>query len=253
MFDPITELDLAAFVDGELSAMRRLEVEEHLARNPTDAAQVMADLRDRDALYQAFRPGPGPGPEHLRVAARRLDRSIAWQQVRAKLQRAAVIALLVGAGWLAHTEIGTFGVPETFASPVDPQLVEEAQQARAAALVRSRTHTQPVAPAYDRADLEAATGLALPDLPSDWAVRDVQVFPARHGSGVEMTIDAKDFGELALFATESGNVPSGDKQPTRSPDGVSAYWQVGRTAFALSGSKADADIGLAVTKLSLKH
>ena len=44
MFDPITEDDLHAYVDDQLDATRRIEVEEHLAHNPEAAARVMADL-----------------------------------------------------------------------------------------------------------------------------------------------------------------------------------------------------------------
>ncbi|MCP6559629.1 zf-HC2 domain-containing protein, partial [Klebsiella pneumoniae] len=65
MMDPITEHDLNAYVDGQLDLARRIEVEGHLAARPDIAAQVMADLRTRDALSAAFapaRPNLHPGP-----------------------------------------------------------------------------------------------------------------------------------------------------------------------------------------------
>ena len=173
MLDPVTETDLIAYVDGELDPMRRLEVEAHLARNPEDALQVMADLRDRDALREAYLSVPSLPPERLRMGARRIDRAFAWQRVRSRLRRAAAVVVLVGAGWLAHTESGSFGVPGSFASPIDPSLAEEAKQAREAVQIRACTNSQPMASVYDPADLEAATGVDLPPLPEGWVVRDV--------------------------------------------------------------------------------
>ena len=271
--DPITEGDLLAYVDGQLPAMRRVEVEAHLARHPDDAARVMGALRDRDALRQAYlhqadlhqadphrmalhRAGaraPGAGPARLRAGARRLDRALAWQRVGARLRRAAVIAVLVGAGWLAHTDTGTFGVPGTAASTVDPALVEEALQARQAVLVRARAASQRPSAAYDRADLEAATGLALPPLPADWRVRDVQVFPTRAGTGIEVSVTAAGLGDLSLFATAGTAAAIDAGTVARSPDGATAYWQSGHTVFALSGpgdgpGLQDAAAGLAAAR-----
>ncbi|WP_288584307.1 zf-HC2 domain-containing protein, partial [uncultured Methylobacterium sp.] len=117
--DPITEADLNAYIDGQLDLGRRIEVEEHLSARPEVAARVMADLHTRDALCAAFgsaRDGAvraGPTPERLAAAARRLDRSLTWRRVGARLQRAAVIAMLVGTGWLLHNETGDFGVQNT--------------------------------------------------------------------------------------------------------------------------------------------
>lgn len=256
MVDPITQTDLIAYVDGELDPMRRVEVEAHLARHPEDAVLVMADLRDRDALREAFARLPGSGPERLRSGARRIDRAMAWQRIGNRLRRAAAIVVLVGAGWLAHTEIGTFGVPNSIASPIDPALAEEAQQARQAVQIRARAVSQRATSAYDPADLEAATGIDLPEMPADWVVRDVQIFPGRHGTGVEIEIETKDLGALSLFAKRSSGalVPEGAEPVTRSGDGTTAYWRNGQTAYALSGPRDEPRLHAAATRLAaLQH
>ena len=249
MVDPITDSDLIAFVDGELDVMRRLEVEAHLARNPEVAARIMADMHDSDALRAAFARLPGPGPERNQTLARRLDRSLRWRSVTARLRRAAAIAILVGAGWLAHAEVGVFGVPDTFASPIDPTFVEDAAQARQTAQLRARMVSQRPPPSYDRADIEAATGIRLPDLPAGWTVRDVQVFPAHHGAGVEVAIDAGSLGEVSLFAThrKSG---AREKEVVRSSDGTTAYWTAGGSTYALSGARDAADLRQAAASLA---
>lgn len=238
--DPITEEDLTAFVDGELGVMRRLDVEAHLARHPDDAARVMAEMHDRDALREAYAPSPGLGPERNREAARRLDRSLAWQRFSGKLRRAAAVAMLVGAGWLAHSDIGTFGVADTQASPVDPALVADAEQAREAARIRAGIASQRQQPAYDRAGIEAATGIALPHLPDGWTVRDVQVFPSRSGAGIEVAIKAGALGDVSLFATHNRHPDGQPSAVSRSNDGGAAYWTDGQSAYLLSGGDGDA-------------
>ncbi len=181
MIDPITDDDLIAFVDGQIDPMRRLDVEAHLAANPAAAARVMAEMHDRDALRACFERVPGPGPDRNMVLARRFDRNLRWRRVASRLKRAAAIAVLVGAGWLAHDEIGRFGVPDTLAATPDPALIADARQARVVAQLRKSIGGQADDPVYDRARLRSATGIDLPALPDGWRVRDIQVFPARHG------------------------------------------------------------------------
>ena len=66
MTDPITEADLLAFVDGQLDAARRIEVEDYLAHRPETAARVMADLHVRDTLRLAVADAPArPSPALL--------------------------------------------------------------------------------------------------------------------------------------------------------------------------------------------
>lgn len=260
MMDPITEADLNAYIDGQLDLGRRIEVEEHLAARPEVAARVMADLHTRDALRAAFGPvesagvRPGPSPERLAAAARRLDRALTWRRIGARLQRAAVIAMLVGTGWLLHNETGDFGVQNTNASTYSPAFVEEALQARQAALVRARVTSQRPTPAYDRREVEAATGIALPDLPSDWRVDDMQIFPSRSGAGVEVAIDAGSLGKVALFATRSPEAEASAPAIVRSPEAVTVYWTAGNGAYALSGSGSEPDLGRAAATLAaLRH
>ncbi|PIK71486.1 anti-sigma factor family protein [Methylobacterium frigidaeris] len=262
--DPITEADLNAYIDGQLDLARRIEVEEHLAARPEVAARVMADLHTRDALCAAFGPvqgvavRPGPTPERLAAAARRLDRAMTWRRIGARLQRAAVIAMLVGTGWLLHNETGDFGVQNTIASThypdSAPAFVEEALQARQAALVRARVTSQRPTPAYERREVEAATGIALPDLPADWRVDDMQIFPSRSGAGVEVAIDAGSLGKVALFATRTSDAEASAPAIVRSPEAVTVYWKAGHGAYALSGSGSEPDLGRAAATLAaLRH
>ncbi|MGY2049868.1 anti-sigma factor family protein [Methylobacterium sp. JK268] len=254
MMDPITEHDLNAYVDGQLDLARRIEVEGHLAARPDIAAQVMADLRTRDALSAAFAPArpnlhPGPVPERIAAAARRLDRALAWRRIGQRFQRAAVVAFLVGAGWLMHAETGGFGVPETIASTHSPPFVADAIQARQAAQLRARVASLRPSPAYDRSGVEAATGIRLPDLPRDWHVRDLQIVPTRSGAGVEVAIEAAALGPVALFATQTADDEALARETSREPEAVTVYWKAGRTAYALSGGSDEPALGRAAESL----
>jgi anti-sigma factor RsiW len=237
MIDPITDSDLIAFVDGQLDPMRRLEVEAHLAAHPQAAARVMADLHDRDALRASFRERLGPGPERNLALARRLDRSLRWNRVASRLKRAAAIAVLVGAGWLAHDEIGRFGVPDTMAATVDASLVDDARQARVVARLRAATAANGTA--YDRERLKTVTGVELPPLPEGWRVRDLQVFPSRHGTGIEVIFEADLLGEISLFATRADG-RTGPAMLGDTAEGRVLAWTTGGNAYAVSGPQGDA-------------
>lgn len=237
MVDPITDSDFIAFVDGQLDPMRRLEVEAHLAAHPQAAARVMADLHDRDALRASFRERMGPGPERNVALARRLDRSLRWNLITSRLKRAAAIAVLVGAGWLAHDEIGRFGVPDTMAATVDASLVDDARQARVVARLRAATAADGIA--YDRERLRTVTGVELPPLPEGWKVRDLQVFPSRHGTGIEVTFEAALLGEVSLFATRADG-RTGPAMLGDTAEGRVLAWTDGGNAYAVSGPLGDA-------------
>ena len=251
MTDPITETDLHAFVDGQLEVTRRIEVEDYLAGHPEVAALVMADLRTRDALALAFGGGlPSRPPERVMEAARRLERGLVWRRIGLRLQRAAAVAFLIGAGWLAHAQVDLFEITDSEASPKPPGFVEDARHAHETALIRARMVSQHERPDYDPAEIRAQTGIAVPTLPADWRVIDAQVFPSRLGHSVELILEADALGRMSLFAARSPSF--GVIAPTlaHSATGTSAYWQSGEHVYALTGSAPGAAIERAVASLN---
>jgi anti-sigma factor RsiW len=251
MFDPITEDDLHAYVDDQLDATRRIEVEEHLAHNPEAAARVMADLKHRDALRLAFQTALPRPQETLLEAARRLERGLAWHETGLRLGRIAAVVALIGFGWFAHGQVG-LGITDSEASPKPPAFVEDALHSHNTALVRARMVSQPEAADYDPVEILAVTGIELPPLPKDWRVQDVQVFPSRYGHSVELVVDAGDLGRVSLF---SARVPTfAVTAPTLARiDGATAiYWQTGPLAYALTGTGSDKAIERAAIRLARK-
>jgi anti-sigma factor RsiW len=251
MTDPITEADLHAFVDDQLDVARRIEIEDHLARNPAAAARVMADMRTRDALALVFGGSPARRPPvQVLDAARRLERGLVWRRIGQRLQRAAAVALLVGAGWFAHAQFGFLDVSETEASPKPPSFVEDARHSHETALIRARMITQLAVTDYDPAEILAETGIALPALPREWRVVDAQVFPSRNGHSVEIAVEAEALGRVSLFAARAPAF--GVIAPTlaRSAKAVTAYWQSGELVYALTGSAPEGAIERAAARLN---
>lgn len=234
--DPdIGEHDLIAYVDDQMPLARRAAVESYLSARPDEAARVMADLAHRDALRAAL-CGPVPASPAVRGAAAKLDRALsggaAWQ-----IRRAAAVMMLVGAGWFAHSFFGMTGPSVAAHSP--PDFVEDAVHAYRTAVVRAGLPSQPQATGYDRAELNRGTGIAMPDLPRSWQVEDVQVFPADGGQAIEMVLDTPDKGRLFLFAATTPRFDVIAPSTTRTEAGATVYWQVGQTAYALSGALPD--------------
>jgi anti-sigma factor RsiW len=251
MSDPITEADLLAYVDDQLGAARRIEVEDYLAHNPGAAMLVMADLKDRDALRLTFAANLPRPPEAMLQAAGRLERALGWRALGLKLRRIAAAVALIGFGWFAHAQIG-LGISDSEASPKPPPFVEDALHSHETALLRARMASQPEAADYDPAEILAETGIQLPSLPGEWRVLDAQVFPSRGGHSVEIAIDTGDLGRMSLFAAR---VPSFDVTApslARFDQTKAVYWQTGPLAYALTGTGSDEAIEQAAVRLSHK-
>ena len=115
----ITEADLHAYVDVQLSQDRRADVDAYLGKHPEDAERLRAYQEQKRALRECFSAVlDEPIPEALSqlalppvAAARRRDSGSRWSLQR--LAAGVLIALVSGAaGWLGHgqypaAELGT--------------------------------------------------------------------------------------------------------------------------------------------------
>ena len=247
--DPVSEEDLHAYIDDQLDVARRVEVEAYLAERPDAAALVMADLRNRDELRMALAIKPSFLRPTTNDAARRTDGALTRQAWLYRFRPAVAAAVLVAAGWSAHALVSPPASPG--ASGV-PAYVEAAVSARQTSLLRAAMFSQPEVPDYDRAELLSATAIAMPELPTDWVVTDVQVFPSRFGPSIEMAINTERFGTLSLFAARPGGFAVAPVSTLELADLSGAHWQIGEVAYALLGegetdNLGEAAIGLADT------
>ena len=239
MNSPVTETDLLAYVDDQIDVARRIEIEDYLARNPEAAAQVMADLKARDALRLALTGDLSRPPEPTFEAAHRLERGLLWREFGLRLRRVAAVVTLIGFGWFAHAQVGLFQIADSAASPKPPAFVEDALHSHNTALVRARMTSQPETENYDPTEIASVTGIELPPLPKDWRVVDVQVFPSRDGHSVETVIETKDLGRLSLFAAHVSAFQVIAPTTARFDSARAVYWQTGQLAYALTGTAGE--------------
>lgn len=247
--DPITEADFQGYVEDQLSATRRIEVEAHLCHHAADAMRVMSDLRVRDELRLALADMPRMVRFTTSEAARRVERGLLRDRLFRRVRKVAAVVTLISAGWLAHDEIGPLGISEVVASGVPPAFVADAVRAHRTTLVRAGMRSQPGVPDYDPAEIRAATAIVIPALPEDWTVTDVQIFPSTFGPSVEMAIRTATFGTVSLFAVRPGVFDVVPTTLVHQQDITIAYWQVGDVGYALV-AKESRELDRAATRLA---
>jgi anti-sigma factor RsiW len=233
--DPITEADLHAYIDDQLSVQRRIEVEAHLSRHPEMAARMMSDLRGRDELRLALADQTVVERTATHDAARRLSGALSREVLFSRLQRVAAVAAFMAFGWFGHAEFSSIGIGASIASAPPPAYVDDAARAHNTALVRSSMHSQPGQPNYDREEIRSATAIVVPDLPQGWQVMDVQIFPSTYGPSVEMAIRSDRLGTLSLFAVRPGSFNVRPTTVVARNEVTAVYWQIGEVAYALVG------------------
>ncbi|HJV87822.1 MAG TPA: anti-sigma factor [Noviherbaspirillum sp.] len=107
---PITEIDLHAYVDGQLDAARRAEVEAYLAAHPEAVAEVHAWRTQNQLLHDVFDPVLNePVPLRFSAALQRKR----WPQ--GLVAGFAWLSCGLVAGWLAHGMMQPIEQPRAFA------------------------------------------------------------------------------------------------------------------------------------------
>jgi anti-sigma factor RsiW len=236
MIEVVSEADLNAYVDDQLDAKRRMAVEDYLAGNPPLAARIMADLRSRDALRLALRAPMRAAEGPTLEAAGRLRKTMVWRRMSDKFRKAAAVVFFIGIGWLAHEETGLLRIGGTEAAGVTPPFVADALMAHRTELMRTHMDSQSRPQGYDPAEIKARMDIVMPEMPDDWTVTDVQVFPSRKGGSVELSVAAGTLGHVSIYAVPTQADLLQPPAMAVSGDETTVYWQTGRQAFALTGN-----------------
>lgn len=236
----VTEADLHAFVDGQLSPERIATVSLWLRAHPDDAGRVAAWQAQRAQLQGLHRDAlDEPVPLALARTLRR-RRLLAWPQV-------AVAAALFAVGWMAGwvTHGGTTGMsPSALAARALPEFVHEA---RVAHLVYTPEKRHAVEVGADQSKhliewLSRRLGapLAAPDLSAQgFMLMGGRLLPGEQGqaraqfmyeqpSGERLTLHVSVFGADAAPASTSFRFASDEASS-------SFYWVDGRYGYALTG------------------
>lgn len=123
--DPVTELDLLAYVDGHLEPARQRIVEAWLATHPDDARRVAADIAINDGIRRLFRDS------YLETPPAHLTEALETRRPAIPVSVAAAIALVLGAvglggGWWAGRSDLPVAMPAAQQAPGGARLVAAA-------------------------------------------------------------------------------------------------------------------------------
>jgi anti-sigma factor RsiW len=243
MSEQVTGMELDAYLDGELDGERRLAVEEHLARNPEAAAQLMMDMSLRTAL-QLAQPRLGASPDLTREAER-LDEMLSrrngfWTRARWMPVAAAAIAV-VGAGLM---------LPQQQRVVPTPTYVSDAVESFQTGLLRASMTSQIETPRFDAHDVQRYTRIRVPVLPQGWGITDVQIFPSDEGPALQIMIRRPGGTALSMFAVRTGAAAPGRPIAIQQGKTSVAYWRSGDIAYALTGTDSPAVLNVAARDLA---
>ena len=240
MTDPaghVTEAELHAYFDGELSPERLRAVEAYLAAHPEDADRLES-YRGHDMLirraYRALAERPLP-PRLLPIEARRRAPSVqGWW--RAMAVAAGIVLFVVGAasGWYGHELL----------TPAAPRTASLVADAAAAHLVYAVEVRHPVeVPASEQDHLATWLGrrlevpLSVPDLgESGYELVGGRLLPAEKGQPAAQLMYQDSGGRRVTLYVRA---TPGDEETAfrfaREGDLSALYWRDGDVAWVLVG------------------
>jgi len=164
-----------------------------------------------------------------------LTSPVAKVEIRSERKLIEVAALAGAAflvGWAAHTSPGPNADSESVA--------DEAQEMHQTALLRAAATLRPDNNRDELARYSRRTGIAIPALPSNWNLKDVQLVDTDYGVGIQLSAVSSEGTAFTLVAVH-------ERAPERSPsmlrednDNV-AYWNRNDLGYAVV-SDAPADL-----------
>ena len=249
----ISEDDLIAFVDQQLDPLRRVMVEDYLAKNPVVAARVIADMRSRDVLKIVY------GQMQLRPirktvdAAGRLEAGLFWDDALSRFRQVALILFFIGVGWLAHSSVTSQAILNYRSVANFPNFIEEALQAHKVEKIRYQMSSQKHDNVYDRNEIFQITHVEMPKLPETWHVADVQIFPSHQGLGIEASLNVGALGDISLYVVRIGSSMEVPPKLLQIGQENTLYWQKGDLLFALTGNAPPRPLRQAAYALFEKH
>lgn len=226
----ISDIDLQAFVDGELDPMRRIAVIDHLIKEPQACRQVLLDLKIAETL-RASRAVPMSDDDRGVALARSLSARVNRSRLfsaRSAFGGAVAAALALAVG---------LGVAIGFQKP--PLYLQEALESRQAATVRLAMRSQIETVGFDSRDIRSATRIRVPELPDGWRIVDAQVFPSDFGPALQLSIATADGGTVSLFATHARAGAPAQPQLTKINDATLVAWETAGNTYVMSGHPAE--------------
>jgi anti-sigma factor RsiW len=254
--DPITDLDLMAYADGQLDAARRATVEAHLATAPEDAAMVEAIMAQNEALRRTLMPIAREAvPERLKAVLEH-DRQPAWRPL---LQTAAMLALVAASGlggwWLGREGTDVAHGPPAYLAGLagDVASMPVGEAAPVAEAVVADEVIEAAQPWFaDRVALE----LSAPGLGDGFSRPDLQRLVEIDGRPtVRFELAGPEGRQLALYLQTRRSVEQRDLRVVEADSTAhaapTAYWQDGPMVWALTGDAEPAELVALAERIAL--
>ena len=263
---PITEVDLHAYVDAELSDERRAEVAAFLVAQPEEARRLQAYQLQKEALRQLFKPvldeslpaklldlaEPPIAPTMEATAGPRVDAKKRPFLARWSVQRIAAgfaIALLGGAaGWLGH---GQYQATERMA-----QMTPLSRQAAVAHVVYSPDIKRPVEVTADQEDQlvkwlskRLGTQVSPPRLGAlGYELIGGRLLPGNSGPVAQFMYQDASGQRMTLYVTtENAGQPETGFRFARQGEINVFYWVEGKFGYALSATVPKSELAKVAT------
>ena len=243
---PISEDDLHAYVDGLLSPTRRDRVRAWLATHPEDAARV-ADWQRQNAALDALFPAPEAEARVQNMLDARPAAAVpGWAPVLRLAAALALVAVGLGAGWLARGMVGPPG------AEVAEALVDEAMNAH---LIYAAEVLHPVeVPASDAAHLvgwlskRLGVQLSAPDLSADgYRLMGGRLLPADSGPAAQFMYEDAAGRRITVYATTGAPGTLAAFQFEERGDIAGIYWQDEALRYAVIGPLSRPDLASIAT------
>lgn len=236
MTDTPGDLEIAAYIDGQLDPEGRFAVEEYLRRHPDLAAQVMADMGTRSALQLLARDDRA-----LPSGLASLGRTLAAPPRPRWRRWAALGGASVAAGAAALLLVAVQGPPD---------YVDYALNSHRIAMLRAGMESQAEAPHFDAKEIASTTDIAIPSVPADWKITDVQLFPTDRGPALLVAVKTEEGDPLSLFALRERSDAPERPDAIREGDESVAYWRRGEMSYALVGNSGPKAIDATAEELA---
>jgi anti-sigma factor RsiW len=243
--EAIFETDLHGYIDGELPAQRRAEVELYLATHPNHAARLAEFSALTMSLHRLYGGGQ-PVNAQIEALTADLDRALRRKRRTRRLWRlaAGMLMLAVGAG-IASSLYGRFGA-------VEDRIFDFTRQATDAHVLfagERPSRQNAVRPegagavAWLSQRLSGAP-LSTPDLrPFGYDLSVERILPSVNGPTAQLMYESHEAEQPVTLFIGKGQ----DAKPTAFTyvrnDGLSIfYWQEGPIAYSLSGNLDRAEL-----------
>jgi anti-sigma factor RsiW len=237
---PISEIDLHGYIDGELSAQRRAEVDAYLAAHPDQAARLAAYGSLTLSLHTLYGDGVGGANRTIDSLTADLDRALRRRRMAHRLARVAVAVLVVATGAAVAS-----GVHDRFRQAEDRFLAFTRQATEAHVLFAGN---KPV-PSDAALDEETAvvtwlsqrlTGVPVraPDLQAfGYELSVERILPSPGGPAAQLMYESRKSEEpITLFIGKSRDMKPTAFTFVQNDDLSIFYWQEGPFAYSLAGN-----------------